>query len=398
MSCDRGERHLGQGLTGRALDRLEQVPLARGDERQRVAGASRATGATDAVDVGLGVGGDVVVEDVADPLHVEPARGHVGGDQDVEAAVTQLVDGAFALGLGDVAVDRRRREAPGAQALGEHLGGLLRADEDDHALEVLDLEDPRQGVELLLVRDLEVALGDVRGGRGLVLDRDLGGVGEVLLRDPPDLRRHGRGEQRDVLVRRRVGEDRLDVLLEAHLEHLVGLVEDEEAELGEVEGALLEVVHDPAGRPDDHVHPTPQRGQLDAVGLAAVDRQHVQPGQVGGVALERLRDLQGELAGGREDEGLRAPSASGRSATGSAPRRPRSCPSRSARDPPRADRRAAPGSWPPGSARATRSRRRSAHAGPACRCRGRRRSASGRARRTLPRRLGKASRKATGVP
>ena len=70
-----------------------------------------------------------------------------------------------------------------------------------------------------------------------------------------------------------VGEDRLDVLGEAHLEHLVGLVEDEEAQLGEVEGALLEVVHDAAGRADDDVHAATQRGELDAVALAAVDRQ-----------------------------------------------------------------------------------------------------------------------------
>jgi hypothetical protein len=35
----------------------------------------------------------------------------------------------------------------------------------------------------------------------------------------------------------------------AHLEHLVGLVEHQEAQLGQVEGALVEVVHDPAGVP-----------------------------------------------------------------------------------------------------------------------------------------------------
>ena len=86
---------------------------------------------------------------------------------------------------------------------------------------------------------------------------------------------HRRGEQRDVLVLRGVGEDRLDVLGEAHVEHLVGLVEHEEAQLGEVERALLEVVHDPAGRADDDVDAAAQRGELHAVPLAAVDRQHV---------------------------------------------------------------------------------------------------------------------------
>ena len=63
-----------------------------------------------------------------------------------------------------------------------------------------------------------------------------------------------------MLLGRGVVEDRLDVLGEAHLEHLVGLVEDEEAQLGQVEGALLEVVHDPAGVPTTMW--TPRRSAL----------------------------------------------------------------------------------------------------------------------------------------
>ena len=84
---------------------LQQVALARGDEGDRVAGAAGPAGAADAVHVGLGVGGDVVVDDVADPLDVEPAGGDVGRDQDVELAVAQLADGPLALRLRDVAVD-----------------------------------------------------------------------------------------------------------------------------------------------------------------------------------------------------------------------------------------------------------------------------------------------------
>ena len=73
----------------------------------------------------------------------------------------------------------------------------------------------------------------------------------------------------------------------------------------EVEGALLEVVHDPAGGADDDVDAAAQRGQLDAVPLAAVDRQHLDAGRAGGVLLERLAHLERQLAGGGEHERLR---------------------------------------------------------------------------------------------
>ena len=152
---------------------LEQVPLARGDEGDRVALAAGPAGAADAVDVGLGVGRDVVVDDVADPLDVETAGGDVGGDEDVELARLELVDRALALHLRHVAVDGHRGEATGPQLLGEQLGLVLGADEDDHPLEVLDLEDAGEGVDLLRVGADEVALGGVGRGRRLVLDRDL---------------------------------------------------------------------------------------------------------------------------------------------------------------------------------------------------------------------------------
>ncbi len=191
---------------------------------------------------------------------------------------------------------------------------------------------------------------------------------------------HRGREQRDVLVLGGVGQDLLDVLGEAHLEHLVGLVEHQEAQLGQVERALLEVVHDPARGADHDVHAAAQGGQLDAVPLAAVDRQHVQARQVRGVALEGLGDLEGELAGGGEHQRLRASSARrstcDRIGTANAAVLPVPVWAR-------------PTTWRPGEQRRDRrglDRRRRlvadvgrAHAAPACRSRGRRR------RRSAPR-------------
>ncbi len=302
---DARQLHLGDRLTRGLLDRPEQMALARRDEEQRLAGAAGATGAADAVDVGLGVVRNVVVDDVRDAVDVESARGDVGGDEDVEGAALELADGPLALRLHDVAVDGGRRVAPGPQLLGEVLGGLLGADEDDHRLEVLDLEDAGEGVELALVRDLYVPLRDVRRGGRRRLHRDLDRVVHVLLAHLADRARHGGREQRDLLVLRSVGENALDVLLEAHLEHLVGLVEHQVLEVREVQCALLQVVDDPAGGADDDLRTAPQTGQLHAVSLAAVDRQDVQARDFGGVLAERLGHLQRELTRGGEDQRLR---------------------------------------------------------------------------------------------
>lgn len=55
------------------------------------------------MDVGLGVVRDVVVEHMRYPVDVEPAGGHIGGNQDVDAlgaAVFERGDGALALPCG----------------------------------------------------------------------------------------------------------------------------------------------------------------------------------------------------------------------------------------------------------------------------------------------------------
>ena len=135
--------------------------------------------------------------------------------------------------------------------LGDFLGGLFGADEHDHRVALLDLQQTGQRVHLPWAVHLDVALGDVLRRLRLRLDRHLDRVVQVLAGDLADGGRHGRREQRDLLVFGGVGEDAFDVLGEAHLKHLVGLVEHQVVEVGEVEAALLEVIDHPARRADD---------------------------------------------------------------------------------------------------------------------------------------------------
>ena len=135
--------------------------------------------------------------------------------------------------------------------------------------------------------------------------RDLDRIAQVRVGDAPDRRRHGRRKQRDLARRRGLLEHGFDVVDEAHAQHLVGFVEHERGQLREVERAALEMVDDATGRADDDVHAAAQAGELRAIGLAAVDRQHVETFQVRRIALEGLGHLDREFARRRQHEGLR---------------------------------------------------------------------------------------------
>ena len=78
------------------FNRLEHAHFARRDEQDGTAGAPRTAGAADAMHIGFGVVGNVVVDDVADARHIQTACGDVGGHHDVDAACLEAFNHLFA--------------------------------------------------------------------------------------------------------------------------------------------------------------------------------------------------------------------------------------------------------------------------------------------------------------
>src|SRR3546814_6413135 len=109
-----------------------------------------------------------------------------------------------------------------------------------------------------------------------------------------DLRWHGSGEQQRLVPRRQGADDLSDIADEAHVEHAVGLVEDEVRDAVETHVALVQQVHEASGRGDQNVDPARQRAHLRPLGDAAED-DGVAQAQVAAVGLERIADLHGEL-------------------------------------------------------------------------------------------------------
>ena len=91
------------------------------------------------------------------------------------------------------------------------------------------------------------------------------------------------------------------------MEHLVGLVEHQGAQLAELECAALDVVHHPPRRPDDDLRAAAQPAELTAEARTAVDGEDLDVRQMGGLLLEGLGHLDGQLPGRREHQHLRRP-------------------------------------------------------------------------------------------
>ena len=101
----------GNGLPDQLFDRDHRFLIERGDDRDRGAGAAGAAGAADAMDVVVGMMRDVEIEDVADGGNVEAAGGDVGGDQQRNLTLAELIERCGARRLIHVAVQGADAEA-----------------------------------------------------------------------------------------------------------------------------------------------------------------------------------------------------------------------------------------------------------------------------------------------
>ena len=126
----------------------------------------------------------------------------------------------------------------------------------------------------------------------------------VSLGDRDDPLRHGRGEQHGLTVVGRALENRLDVVGETHVEHLVGFVEDHGVDRIEGERPAPDVVERSPGRGDDDVRTAVERLELPPDRLTAEDRHDLDT-QLAAVLEHGLAHLHRELAGRNEYEHLR---------------------------------------------------------------------------------------------
>ena len=142
----------------------------------------------------------------------------------------------------------------------------------------------------------------------LLVDRQLGlearRVRRVRAGELADLAVERRREEHRLALLRQPGDDLVDLRLEAHVEHPVGLVEDQHADAVERDDLALDQVLQAARRGDEDV------GVARGLGLrgdrdAAVDRGDPEVVRRRDRA-DLGRDLRGELAGGDEHEPGRA--------------------------------------------------------------------------------------------
>ena len=294
----------GYGHANELLDPFQGEHVLFAGQRDRLAGASRPRGAPDAVHVVLAVLRQVVVQHQVQLFDVQAAGRDVGGHQVLQLARLQIVDQALALALREIADDVLAGEAVALQPGGHFEGHLLGVGENQRVAPLLARQNSEQQAQLAVAGNVVQLLRDLVHRDPFRRNRNLRRVLHVLPRQRLDAGAQGGAvEHGDALVAaRHLPDEAAQVGDESHVEQPVGLVDDQDADLAQVQLALLGEVQQTSGRADRHAHAGGQGPLLLVVAHAAVeagDGKIEVLAQLPGIHL----DLIGKFAGGGHDQG-----------------------------------------------------------------------------------------------
>ena len=176
---------------------------------------------------------------------------------------------------------------------------------DERVFDVLQIDQAAEHLELGAPIHFVINLVDRRHVHGRRFDAHALGIAREVLDELLDRLRQRRREEDRLPLRRRLLEDRLDVFAKAHVEHAIGLIEDDHLDRVELQRPALKVIHHAAGRADDDLRAVLQAAKLALVALPAVDRQLADAALEKGELGDFFRDLHGQFARGAEDQHLR---------------------------------------------------------------------------------------------
>lgn len=212
-------RHLLNLGAVELLNLAHHADIISSDKVDRNTFATETTTTTNAMNVVLTVGGEIVVDDQGNLLDINTTGQKVSGDEDTRGAGAELLHDEVTLGLVHVTVHGRDGEITGSELVGKPVDLAAGVAEDDGLSDGDSLIQIGEGIELpLLLLNGDVELLDTFKGKLVLLDQDADGVAHELGGDLKDVLGHGGREKDDLGALGKELEDVVDLLGETTLE------------------------------------------------------------------------------------------------------------------------------------------------------------------------------------
>lgn len=256
-----------------SFDTRERIDVAFAHERERFSFFTGATRTSDAVNVIFRIIRQLEVHDHVDTFDVEAASRDVGRDQDVVIALaSELLHHARALRLSHQRRNADRGVTVVVQELRDSRNVHLEVREHDRLARLVEIQEREKMRTFFFAADVEDLVFDVLRFRLIARHVHFHRVRSELISGVHDVEIQRRAEHEELTLLRNTLEDELHVVFEAHVEHAIGFVEDDRANLFQVDEMFFEEIDQPTRSRDDELDAVTKTFFLFLVGNAAVDR------------------------------------------------------------------------------------------------------------------------------
>ena len=236
--------------------------------------------------IDLDVVGQTIVDDVRQVIDIQSTCCHISGDKQLQVAGTELAHYQVALLLRQVAMQRVAVVALVHQVLGNLLCLQFGATEDDAVDARIKIHNALQGSILVLGMHQVVHVVHVGCTFILVTDGDLHRIVHIILRNLGNGLGHGGTKEHCAMFLRKVRKDGLDVLLETHRQHLVGLVKHQRLHFAQTHCSTVHKVNQSAWCSHNHMHTALQCTNLTTYRRTTIYGQDSNAAQVFRIVLK----------------------------------------------------------------------------------------------------------------
>ena len=280
-----------------SLDLADLTDLPAVGESKGSALSAGTAGSADTVYIILNILRNVIIDDGFHIVHVDTSGRHIRGDQNAGSTVAETVHSHIPLCLRQIAVQSFCLKSLLFQQIRQLVHLFLRITEDQGQFRLIVLQQSHTGGILVLIFHAVKLLGYQRDRQ--LLCRYLYQLCILLepIRDLQNRLRHGRGKQGCLVLSGDLSQNQLHVFTEAHVQHLVRLIQYHHVHHVQLDGMSAHVVHDTSRGSHDDLH-APQSCDLAADILSTVNRQHLDAVHVFGDFPQLLCCLDCQFSGG----------------------------------------------------------------------------------------------------
>ena len=260
------------------------------------------TGTANTMKVGLGILGEVEVDDDVHSLNIDTAGEQVGAHEVAADAIAEVVENTVAGLLEHLGMAVEARISEFRDLLGEELDSVGGVAEDDGLVDLQLGEEGVEAVDLLLLLDVGVVLSNTTEGE-LVHQVDLIRADHVLIREVLDREGEGGGEEHHLAVLGVEPQELLDDGREFDRQKLVSFVHDEHGAFAKIRHLLAGEIENSSGGTDHNMDGILQPDDI-VTKPSSTSGDHDVDAEMFSESLADLGSLHGQFAGRDEDETL----------------------------------------------------------------------------------------------